>query len=447
MRILHYFLGFPPYRTGGLTKFSMDLMEGQLKDGNVVMALWPGRLKAFCRTVTIKRKESMEGLESYEIINPLPVSLDEGIRDFDEFMKPCDEAVYRDFLWKTKPEVIHIHTLMGLHREFLAVAAAAGIRTVFTAHDYFGICPRITLYRQGQACDDDHGCLDCLQCNRGALSFKRIQMMQSSPYRVMKNSNMVKGLRKRHRAKFFVEGEPTQMPLAVREGAAVQYRRLRAYYVGMLEKIDLIHFNSTVSEEVFKRYLKPRKSQVLSISHQDIKDNKGLISWKPSKSLRITYLSPAKPFKGFFVLKEALDDLWDEGGFDFELKVYGPLRKASPYMKVRERGFTYSQLRDIMTDTDVLVAPSVWYETFGFTVLEAISYGVPVVVSHRVGAKDIIGEGGIIVEAGDKEGLKQAIKTLTPYRLAELRNTIISSVSIKPFKTFVHEMYQLYWRS
>ena len=32
MKILHYSLGFPPYRSGGLTKFSMDLMREQIRE-------------------------------------------------------------------------------------------------------------------------------------------------------------------------------------------------------------------------------------------------------------------------------------------------------------------------------------------------------------------------------------------------------------------------------
>ena len=34
MVIMHYFLGFPPYRSGGLTKYCMDLMEEQRNHGD-----------------------------------------------------------------------------------------------------------------------------------------------------------------------------------------------------------------------------------------------------------------------------------------------------------------------------------------------------------------------------------------------------------------------------
>ena len=49
-----------------------------------------------------------------------------------------------------------------------------------------------------------------------------------------------------------------------------------------------------------------------------------------------------------------------------------------------------------------------WYETFGFTVLEALSYGVPVMVTDSVGAKDIVCNiSPELVLSGDKFGLKK----------------------------------------
>ena len=55
MRILHYFLGFPPYRSGGLTKFAYDLMVSQAKNNDDVFALWPGKIKFFYDKVSIKK--------------------------------------------------------------------------------------------------------------------------------------------------------------------------------------------------------------------------------------------------------------------------------------------------------------------------------------------------------------------------------------------------------
>lgn len=45
MNILHYSLGFPPFRRGGMTQYCIDLMVEQIKSGHDVGLLWPGVLR------------------------------------------------------------------------------------------------------------------------------------------------------------------------------------------------------------------------------------------------------------------------------------------------------------------------------------------------------------------------------------------------------------------
>ena len=99
-------------------------------------------------------------------------------------------------------------------------------------------------------------------------------------------------------------------------------------------------------------------------------------------------------------------------------------------MKVHGR-YNYSDLEKIFDETDILVAPSVWYETFGYTVLEALSYGVPVLISDTVGAKDILADGaGIVIEQMTKEKLLHEIEQLTPERLEKMNEEICGNQKI-----------------
>lgn len=47
----------------------------------------------------------------------------------------------------------------------------------------------------------------------------------------------------------------------------------------------------------------------------------------------------------------------------------------------------HSELENIFKSIDLLIVPSLWKETFGFLVLEALSFGTHVMVSQNVGAK------------------------------------------------------------
>lgn len=389
MKILHYALGFPPYRTGGLTKYCIDLMLTQVEQGHEVALLWPGEIHFILKKTKIKEGNHWNGIRNFELIDPLPVSLDEGIIEIEAYTKRVKESVYLNFLRMYMPDVIHIHTLMGLHKEFLDVAKQLKIKTVFTTHDYFGICPIVTLYHDGCVCDDDHDCLDCVKCNQTALGLKKIEILQSPIYRRLKNTKAVKMLRNCHRQKYFESSENKQTENENCVRTAEEYRKLREYYISMLNMIDFIHFNSSVTEMVYNRYFHPKNSAVISITHRDIKDHRIKKNFDHD-ALRITYLGPAKPFKGFQFLIGVLDELWKETPGMFELHIYTNTNVEKEYITHRQDGYPYSQLEKIFDKTDLLIVPSQWYETFGFTVLEALSYGVPVMVTNKVGAKDLV---------------------------------------------------------
>lgn len=438
MKILHYALGFPPYRSGGLTKYCMDLMLEQVEQGNEISLLWPGEIRIIAKNTEIRKRKAWNGIDSFEIVNPLPIPLDEGIADIDAYTKSVNGIVFENFLKSNKPDVIHIHSLMGLHREFLEIANRLGIRTVFTSHDYFGICPKVTLFHDGAVCDEDHNCRDCVRCNQTALSLKKIAVLQSSIYRKFKDVAIVKAMRKRHRQFFFdVAADPKSEAIETGKDA-LDYRRLRQYYVSMLEMVDVIHFNSSVSKEVYERYIHPKSCVVVPITHRDIKDHRHLKDFHHEK-LRITYLGPAKPFKGFRFLIGVLDKIWNEGIKNFELHLYTETSVSRPYITHKQNGYPYSQLKEIFDDTDLLIVPSQWYETFGFTALEALSYGVSVVVSDMVGARDLMNREFIF---HNKEELEEKIKQLTENRQPLIvENACIISENRYPFDMDIQNIY------
>lgn len=106
----------------------------------------------------------------------------------------------------------------------------------------------------------------------------------------------------------------------------------------------------------------------------------------------------------------------------------------SPYIRVHGR-YSYTELEKIFDETDVLVAPSVWYETFGFTVLEALSYGVPVIISGNVGARDILVQGaGVVIENIDAEKLFTTLQTITLDQLRAMNEIIVNKQTIMQIK-------------
>ena len=444
MKIIHYALGFPPYRSGGLTKFCIDLMTTQKEHGYDVYLLWPGQIRVFNNQLSIKQRKSMDGIQSYEIINPLPIALDEGIPNAKLYMKSANKDVYKSLFTKIQPTAIHIHTLMGLHKEMIEAANELKVKTVFTTHDYYGLCPKVTLYKDGKVCNYDHDCKDCVRCNVSGLSYSKIIAMQSPMYRRLKNSIIISFLRKQHRTKHFKENVTTNKQQSEEiNKKAETYRELRQYYKGMLESIDIIHYNSSVSKQIYEKYINAKNSKTINITHRDIKDNRKIKAFDNDK-LRITFLAPIKPFKGFFILKQALDSLWQKGIQNFELNIYSFTDDTSPYM-ILHGSYNYNNLEDIFEHSDLLVAPSIWYETFGFTVLEALSYGVPVLVSQNVGAKDIVYKcDNIVLNNLSVAELAKEIEELTSEKLQILNANILSKIDILTADIMGDEINELY---
>lgn len=430
MKILHYALGFPPYRTGGLTKFNMDLMCQQYKMGNTVALIWPGKLRIVDKKVSIKKRKEVvvDGatIGNFEIINPLPVSYDEGISEFTEFIKNTDEKIYVNLLDDFNPDVIHVHTLMGMHKAFLEAAKKKGIRLVFTTHDFFPICPKVTMLRAGEVCMSASTCDDCGTCNASALSIKKIKILQSSTYRLIKDSGIVKKMRKRHRDAYLSGETVTKSLQSV--GTAEQFLKLRQHYYSLLQMMDVIHYNSTVTKSIYDQYFELPNNCVISISHSDIADHRIKKDFN-SAVLRVRYLGSASEAKGFFVLKKACEQVW-ENRQNFQLDVHFKYSESIPYMKCNER-YRYDELKEIFAETDVLIAPSIWYETFGYTVLEALSFGVPVIISGTVGAKDILADGaGIVIDQISAEKLSNVLLTLDVPKLQQMNQVILDKQEI-----------------
>jgi glycosyltransferase involved in cell wall biosynthesis len=93
-------------------------------------------------------------------------------------------------------------------------------------------------------------------------------------------------------------------------------------------------------------------------------------------------------------------------------------RRAASWIhgRVRVLGFLPQEsLGEVYADSDMLVLPSATRETWGLVVNEALEFGLPCVVSDRVGcARDLVEPGatGMVFAAGDAQALRARIAEL-----------------------------------
>ena len=450
MNILHYSLGFPPFRRGGMTQYCLDLMLEQVKAGHQVSLLWPGRLYDLTQKSKVNEKQKYKlqndlYCTSYELLNPLPIPLMDGIQDPATYLVKKEKTVYIEFFQKHTFQMLHIHTFMGLPSELIEAAHEVGVKTVFTTHDYFPICPRCNLFHSGKDCQDDKKCSDCVSCNQYGLSFNKMKFFQSELYKRVKESSVIKMLRARHNRKMYDATEQVIESEIIDAKKQKKYQNLRDRNIELLEKMDAVHFNSTNTLWVYKkRGYTGNNANVISISNGAIVDHKRIR--KVGSSVRFGYLGPLTTHKGYNLFKNACDALWLSGEHNFEAHIFVEVSNPSSYM-ICHKPYSYKELPNVMNQFDVLVTPSEWEETFGFTVLEALSYGIPVIVSEKVGAKDLILEGknGFVV-ASSVETLKFQIADLVrhPSIIDDMNAYIEKNFKVKTMKEHSYELNALY---
>jgi glycosyltransferase involved in cell wall biosynthesis len=351
-------------------------------------------------------------------------------------MKSVSKEIYKDFFHKFEPDVIHIHTLMGLHKEFLEAAKELGIRITYTTHDYFGICPTINLYKDTEKsiCTDFNNGRSCAECSMNAMGTKALMLTQTPFYPILKKVKRFK----RSNQKDSLNDTDTTTELSVDDDQAKEYIALREFYFNMLNLVDYFHFNSKLTENIFKQYLPSIKGEVVSITHNGIK--RSHVEKSKSSKIRIGYLGPFKEYKGFFFLLDAFKNLPNE---QYELHLYGDEAQVDVPLNAFLHGrFHSSELGAIFSNIDVLVIPSLWKETFGFVLLEALSFGTPVIVSDNVGSADLVKDDfGIIFKPTTSLDLAKLLKSLdkeTLHQMIVSINNNFKLVDIKGHNTDIH---------
>lgn len=388
MRVLHYTIGFPPKRSGGLPLYAIDLMNEQVKQGHEVFALYPGRINIVKKLPYIKkaREKAVPNVIVYELVNSLPLPLFGGIKSPDHFMVKVDLKLYKDFLATLDVDIIHIHTLMGLHKEFFEISKKNGIKIIYTSHDYFGLSPVPDFYLDGKSWDEENTNEFWNRSAKKAMSTNRIRIFQLSFYpMIRKVIRKIKGTRESKKyistKSIFENNTSTD---------TIDFSNLKKYYNSIFGLVDIFHFNSEVSMDVYLRNipnLNEKNYEVISITNASI-SNVCKKRKTPYSVKRIAYIGPYQENKGFY---DFLDFAKRNKNRGYNFLLFGGDKSYSVPSYIENKGrYLHSEIENIFPSIDLILIPSLWKETFGFLTLEALSYGTAVMVSKNVGSGMLI---------------------------------------------------------
>ena len=383
--ILHYFLGIN--RSGGLNRYATDLAVTQQEADEQVSVLFPSGSIMLRKNAVIRRVKDYHGIRSYELLGGNPIPLLEGIRDPNMILDQKHRLSENDvvsFCKEVNPDILHIHTWMGFPEEILPRLKQQKCKIIFSAHDYFGICPKVNLIKP-----DGSLCLsvsneECSKCNMGAPSEKYLRLRNlGCLFKFKKILNPLNKLRMSlHKSQSQIE----------KTFCVHDYLSLQHHYHGLLKQCDRIHFNSEVTQKNYLRYFPDLTGDIYPITHRDIIDRRRN-KIVDETCIHMCFIGSLAPYKGFPLLKSVLKELKSNQITNWHLDVWGnnTVGTDSQLSEITYHGYFSAQEEyQVFQNVDLLIVPSICFETFGFVVAEALSCGVPVLCSKNVGAKCLV---------------------------------------------------------
>ena len=394
MNILHYTFGLAPARRGGSVQYAYDLMRQQSR-GNNVYALVCGDTLFRGDVCKVKKSGKDGDVKVYSLSNPLTPTLIYGVSSPAEQHRNVriDYDNIRNFIVDNEIAVMHIHTLMGLHKDIVKFIKSLGVKIVYTTHDFHGICPHYNLINQnGDLCNEANGKV-CALCNLHEPSDRFLRIANSHLYHLIKKSGIFKILSK-PKAKTNAKTEDKSCDYSsdiISDEQIIEYDALLNYYREYFNLVDIFHFNSSQTKDVFQHFIPSARGYVIPVITSGIRDKRKNLTLKDT--IVFGFIGSTNEYKGFSILKTVMKELYDNGHHNFKLRVYAGTTESidpeCPNIEYRPP-YNYSEVSDVFYNLDCVVVPSKWYETFSLVTLEALGHGRPVIVSDHVGAKDVV---------------------------------------------------------
>jgi glycosyltransferase involved in cell wall biosynthesis len=281
-----------------------------------------------------------------------------------------------DMCYRHQPDIVHVHNFwMRLSPSIHAACREMGVPSVQTLHNYRLLCTGASLLRDGKVCEDCVG---------------------KTPWRGV--------------ARRCYQGS---LPASLAVSAMATFHRMRGTW-----KKDASAFIA-LSSSARNKFI----GGGLPASRVFVKPNflfdHGEPRTRPSSSKTVLFVGRLAAEKGV----STLIDAWKGMPEDFQLRIIGdgPERfslesqAARLGLNVKFEGHVEpASARGAMHESRCVVAPGIWQEPFGMTVIESFAAGRPVIASRLGAPAETIdhGRSGLLAIPGNASDLKCHLHTL-----------------------------------
>jgi glycosyltransferase involved in cell wall biosynthesis len=354
------------------------------------------------------------------------------------------EDFFRRRIQELKPDLVHFYHLQRLSVSAIDVCRDMGIPTLFTATDFWLVCPTNQLFLpdHSRCLGPDKGMVNCV---RHLAAISQGQRLRSILDR-LPNWLMAVFIRW---GKYVFWPEKRYFPLVRALAARPAYMEKRMNQIGM------VLVATRFMGEMLCRYgLEARRVRHVpfGIDHTHIT----CVSAKGTeKHLRIGFIGTLYYHKGAHVLLEAVRSLPTD--IPLKVKIYGELEQFPEYARTLRSiagnddriefcgTFSNPGIGVIFYGLDVLVVPSLWYENSPLALSYAQAAKVPVVATNSEGINEVIadGENGFLFEKGDVKGLADIIRMLCNDR-SVVKHLSDHARQPKSISLYVDELERIY---
>ena len=286
--------------------------------------------------------------------------------------------------------IVHIHGWSKcLSASIIKACEDMKFKFIFTAHDYFSICPNGGLYnyKRNQVCKLKPLSIECLVCNCDSRSY---------------------------------------------------FHKLWRYVRGIVQKSTVYKTKNMIAlsknnANLINKQLKDLKIFFVDNPINNIKENR----IKVENNNVIGYIGRLSEEKGVDLLVKA------KFNQRFNIKVIGD-GYLKEFIKIKNPKVCITgwldevNLKENMKSLRILVVPSRWYEGMPNVVLEAMSMGIPIITSDVCNASEIINNdnNGFIFETDSINSLNNTLKKIDD-------DELIKKISMNAYKWYWNKDYTL----
>lgn len=342
----------------------------------------------------------------------------------------------REYMREVRPDIVHAEHFQGLSARTIPVFKEPGVPLVYTATDFWTVCPVVDLRRHDGVMCTGPELTHCARCIASRYPGTRMKaVIDRAPDAAIRAAGAL------------AETPLSKVSHPLRQVGALRERP--GYIREKMELVDrIIVYTHLMRDLLLKNGIGKGKIEVSPYGIDtsrlvDVARNR-----RPSGKLRVGFVGTLAPHKGCDILIKAFKLLPPD--VDATLDIYGNLERFKPFIKQMRRiagdderinfagPFQRERVGEVFSDLDTLVVPSRWYENQPGVILEGFAAGMPVVATDLGGMSEFVHheKNGLLFEPEDARDLARQLRRLAeePGLMEKLR------AGIGPVKTVADDV-------